>query len=32
MREFLGAAVQTIGYVLETSAALWLVFQYVPTP
>ena len=32
MREFLGAAVQTIGYVLVTSVAVWLVFQYVPTP
>ena len=32
MREFLGAAVQTIGYVLVTSAAVWLVFQSVPTP
>src|SRR3989304_5202288 len=32
MREFLGAAVQTVGYVLVTSAAVWLVFQYVPTP
>ena len=32
MREFLGAAAQTIGYVLVTSAAVWLAFQYVPTP
>jgi hypothetical protein len=32
MREFLGAAVQTVGYVLVTSAAVWLMFQYVPTP
>jgi hypothetical protein len=32
MREFLGAAVQTAGYVLVTGAAVWLVFQNVPTP
>ena len=32
MRDFLGAAVQTIGYVVVTSVAVWAAFQYVPTP
>jgi hypothetical protein len=32
MRESLTAALQAIGYVLVTSAAVWLVFQYVPSP
>ncbi len=32
MREVLAAAVQTIGYALVTGAALWLVFQYAPSP
>ena len=32
MRESLNAALQAIGYVLVTSAAVWLVFQYVPSP
>jgi len=32
MRELLEATAQVIGYVLVTSAAVWLVFQYVPTP
>ncbi len=32
MRESLTAALQTIGYVLMTSAAVWLVFRYVPSP
>ena len=32
MREFLGAAAQTAGYLVLTSAAVWLVFQYVPIP
>ena len=32
MRESLTAALQAIGYVLVTSAAVWLVFQYAPSP
>jgi len=32
MREFLGVAAQTIGYVLVTGAAVWAAFQYIPTP
>ena len=32
MREVLGTAVQTIGYVLVTSAALWLIWQHAPSP
>jgi ABC-type nickel/cobalt efflux system permease component RcnA len=32
MREVLATAVQTIGYVLVTSAALWLIWQHAPSP
>ena len=32
MREALTATLQAIGYVLMTGAAVWLVFQYVPSP
>jgi hypothetical protein len=32
MREFLGTAAQTIGYVLVTGAAIWLIFQHTPSP
>ena len=32
MRNVLAAAVQTLGYVLVTGAALWLVIQHVPSP
>ena len=32
MREVLVVAAQTIGYVVVTAAAVWLVFQYVPAP
>ncbi len=31
MREVIAAAAQTIGYVLVTGAALWLVMQYIPS-
>ncbi len=31
MREVICAAAQTIGYVLLTGAAVWLVIQYVPS-
>jgi hypothetical protein len=32
MREVLRTAVQTIGYVLVTGAAIWLIFQHAPSP
>jgi hypothetical protein len=32
MRELLSAAAQTIGYVIVTGAAVWLVLQYAPSP
>ncbi len=32
MHEVLRTAVQTIGYVLVTSAAIWLIFQHAPSP
>ncbi len=32
MREVLVAAAQTVGYVVVTATAVWLVFQYVPVP
>ncbi len=32
MRETLMAALHAIGYVLVTSAAVWMVFRYVPSP
>ena len=32
MRESLIATLQAIGYMLVTSTAVWLVFQYVPSP
>jgi len=32
MREVLVVAAQTVGYVVVTAAAVWLVFQYVPAP
>jgi hypothetical protein len=32
MREVLETAAQTIAYFLVTGAAIWLIFQYVPSP
>ena len=32
MRESLTATLQAIGYMFMTSAAVWLVFRYVPSP
>lgn len=31
MRELLGAAAQTLGYIALTGAAIWLVVQYAPS-
>ncbi len=32
MREVLVAAAQTVGYVVVTAAAVWLLLQHVPAP
>ncbi len=32
MREVLGTAMQTIGYLLVTGAVTWLIFQHAPSP
>ena len=32
MREVLAVTAQTVGYVVVTATAVWLVLQYVPAP